>query len=204
MLNYVGHSECVAYMKTFNKPLLLLGGGGYTVRNVSRCWANETSVALGMQLSDDIPYNLYYEYYGPDFTLNITPSNMENQNTPKYLIDQQTTLLQMLDSLPHRPSIQYTTTIPRDNDALTEYNEMQEEKDENDRLDNRMTLSSQDKSVLKENDYFDDDNHNNDNAYQTKGTHNNSNQVDQAQQFYDTQNKLINQSIQNNNDMDTS
>jgi len=33
----------------------------------------------------ELPYNEYYEYFGPDFQLHITPSNMENQNSGKYL-----------------------------------------------------------------------------------------------------------------------
>ncbi len=33
----------------------------------------------------ELPYNEYYEYFGPDYQLHITPSNMENLNTPKYL-----------------------------------------------------------------------------------------------------------------------
>lgn len=33
-------------MKSFNLPLLMLGGGGYTIRNVARCWTYETAVAL--------------------------------------------------------------------------------------------------------------------------------------------------------------
>ena len=28
-----GHAKCVEYMLKFNKPLLLLGGGGYTIRH---------------------------------------------------------------------------------------------------------------------------------------------------------------------------
>lgn len=34
------------FIKKFNLPLLILGGGGYTIRNVARCWTYETSVAL--------------------------------------------------------------------------------------------------------------------------------------------------------------
>ena len=34
-------------MKTFGKPIILLGGGGYTVNNVARLWLYETSVAVG-------------------------------------------------------------------------------------------------------------------------------------------------------------
>lgn len=30
--------ECVEFVKSFKIPLLVLGGGGYTVRNVARCW----------------------------------------------------------------------------------------------------------------------------------------------------------------------
>ena len=31
-LTLKGHAKCVEYMLSFNKPLLLLGGGGYTIR----------------------------------------------------------------------------------------------------------------------------------------------------------------------------
>lgn len=45
-LTIKGHAKCVEYMKSFNLPLLMLGGGGYTIRNVARCWTYETAVAL--------------------------------------------------------------------------------------------------------------------------------------------------------------
>ena len=38
------------FVKSFNKPLLLLGGGGYTMRNVSRAWAFETGLVTGVEL----------------------------------------------------------------------------------------------------------------------------------------------------------
>lgn len=31
----------------FGKPLLVLGGGGYKIVNVARCWTYETAVLLG-------------------------------------------------------------------------------------------------------------------------------------------------------------
>ena len=37
-----GHAKCVEFMKKYNLPLMLLGGGGYTIRNVARCWTYET------------------------------------------------------------------------------------------------------------------------------------------------------------------
>ena len=33
----------------------------------------------------ELPYNDYLEHYGPEYTLHITPSNMENQNSKDYL-----------------------------------------------------------------------------------------------------------------------
>lgn len=45
-----GHADCVEYVKKFNLPLLLLGGGGYTVRATSRAWAYETGLAAGVKL----------------------------------------------------------------------------------------------------------------------------------------------------------
>lgn len=50
-LSLKGHADCVKYVKSFNVPLLVLGGGGYTLRNVPRCWAYETGVLLDTEPS---------------------------------------------------------------------------------------------------------------------------------------------------------
>ena len=51
-LTLKGHGKCVEYMKKWNLPLLMLGGGGYTIRNVARCWTYETSMALGVEVAN--------------------------------------------------------------------------------------------------------------------------------------------------------
>uniref|UniRef100_A0A674HVS7 Histone deacetylase 3 n=1 Tax=Taeniopygia guttata TaxID=59729 RepID=A0A674HVS7_TAEGU len=56
-LSIRGHGECVEYVKSFNIPLLVLGGGGYTVRNVARCWTYETSLLVDEPISDELPYS---------------------------------------------------------------------------------------------------------------------------------------------------
>lgn len=38
---------------------------GYKIINVARCWAAETGLAVGADLSDHLPPNEYYEYYAP-------------------------------------------------------------------------------------------------------------------------------------------
>lgn len=85
-LSIKGHSECVKVVKDYGLPLLVLGGGGYTKRNVARCWTSETAVILDEEISNEIPYNEYLEYFGPDFTLNPDISTkQENGNTKQYL-----------------------------------------------------------------------------------------------------------------------
>lgn len=37
-LSIKGHGQCVKKMMSYGIPLMLLGGGGYTVQNVARCW----------------------------------------------------------------------------------------------------------------------------------------------------------------------
>uniref|UniRef100_A0A7S1GG65 Histone deacetylase n=1 Tax=Bicosoecida sp. CB-2014 TaxID=1486930 RepID=A0A7S1GG65_9STRA len=108
-LSLKGHADCVEYVKSFNVPTLVLGGGGYTMRNVARCWAYETSVLVGTELPDELPYNDYFEYYGPDYRLHITPSNMANMNEPRYLDDIKVKLFEMLRELEAAPSVPIQT-----------------------------------------------------------------------------------------------
>ena len=87
-----GHGECVNFVKKFNVPLMVLGGGGYTVRNVARCWTYETSICVDQDLSLELPYNTeYFEYFAPDFSLHpeVTGERgnlrQENANSKQYL-----------------------------------------------------------------------------------------------------------------------
>ncbi|CAI4230897.1 unnamed protein product [Auanema sp. JU1783] len=105
-LSLRGHGQCVSFLKRYNIPIMLVGGGGYTIRNVSRCWTYETAVALDTEISNDLPYNDYYEYFGPDFQLHITPTNMPNQNSRDYVEKIMVKLFENLRELPHAPSVQ--------------------------------------------------------------------------------------------------
>ncbi|KAE9419451.1 hypothetical protein Angca_002553 [Angiostrongylus cantonensis] len=111
-LTLKGHGKCVAFLKKFGVPLMLVGGGGYTIRNVSRCWTYETSVAIGTEIANELPYNDYFEYFGPDFKLHIEKSNMTNQNTQDYLEKTMTRLFENLRELPYAPSVQMQPIEP--------------------------------------------------------------------------------------------
>lgn len=119
-LTLKGHGKCVEFMKSYNLPLLLLGGGGYTIRNVARAWTYETAIALGVDISNELPYNDYFEYYGPDYKLHISPSNMPNQNSNEYLDKIKCKLIENLRMIPHAPSVQMQS-IPDDAMNVEDY-----------------------------------------------------------------------------------
>jgi len=80
-LSIKGHGEAVRYIKDMNIPLLCLGGGGYTLRNVPRCWTYETSIIINKELDDKLPEHDYIYYFGPEYKLHLPISNMENLNS---------------------------------------------------------------------------------------------------------------------------
>ena len=53
-LSSKGHANCIKFVKSFNRPLIVLGGGGYSIRNVPRAWCYETSLLLNHDLTDGI------------------------------------------------------------------------------------------------------------------------------------------------------
>lgn len=61
--------ECVKILKNKEKPLLILGGGGYSFPQVSRCWTMVTALLCEVSLSEFIPEHRYIEHYGPSWTL---------------------------------------------------------------------------------------------------------------------------------------
>lgn len=64
-LSMAGHANCVKFVKSFGVPVIVLGGGGYTMRNVARTWAFETGTVVGKDMSRQLPYNDYYEVCKP-------------------------------------------------------------------------------------------------------------------------------------------
>lgn len=81
-----GHGECVKFVKNLNVPTLVVGGGGYTLRNVARCWTYETSLLVDEQISNELPFTEYLEFFAPDFTLHPeVVTRQENANSKQYL-----------------------------------------------------------------------------------------------------------------------
>ncbi|KAJ1354042.1 Histone deacetylase hda1 [Parelaphostrongylus tenuis] len=116
----LGHGECVKFFRAQNIPLMMVGGGGYTPRNVARCWTYETTLAVDREVPDELPYNDYFEYFGPNYRLHIDPSSATNENSPESLRRIQDAVIQNLEKLAFAPSVQMQ---PVPEDALKTLND---------------------------------------------------------------------------------
>ncbi|KAH9385594.1 histone deacetylase 1/2 [Nematocida major] len=110
-LTHKGHAGCVEFVKSLNIPVMILGGGGYTVSNVSRVWAYETAVLADVDVSVELPYTEYFDHYHPNYTLEVLPMAMDNQNTKKYIERVCEEVLENLKSVEGRPSVQNIHTM---------------------------------------------------------------------------------------------
>lgn len=106
-LNIKAHGECVKFIRSFGIPMLVVGGGGYTPRNVSRLWAYETGVLNNVLLSKEIPDEIpFRNWFGPDYSLYPVLDDLyENMNTKKYLEDVRIRCLESIRYLQGAPSV---------------------------------------------------------------------------------------------------
>eukprot|EP00026_Physarum_polycephalum_P008182 Phypoly_transcript_08261.p1 GENE.Phypoly_transcript_08261~~Phypoly_transcript_08261.p1 ORF type:complete len:458 (+),score=61.16 Phypoly_transcript_08261:150-1376(+) len=150
-LSFKGHAECVRFVKSFNIPTLVVGGGGYTVRNVARCWTYETSVIVNTEVSNDLPFNDYFEYFSPDFQLipDPGPIKYDNLNNKPHLDNLKVKLLENIRALQTAPSVQMTEIPP----CIVPYETEEEEPDP----EVRITQRERDRMVSIDNEYYDDD-----------------------------------------------
>ncbi|XWW95308.1 hypothetical protein V2A60_003266 [Cordyceps javanica] len=147
-LSMDGHANCVSYVKSFGLPTLVLGGGGYTMRNVARTWAYETGVLVGQDMERTLPYNEYYEYYAPDFELNVRSSNMENSNSREYLEKITAAVIDNLRNTGPAPSVQLQDVPRKPFGGMTDEEEAElDDLDEDENKDVRMNEHRWDKHV---------------------------------------------------------
>ncbi|KAI1384199.1 uncharacterized protein F4822DRAFT_418976 [Hypoxylon trugodes] len=158
-LSMDGHANCVKFVKSFNRPTLVLGGGGYTMRNVARTWAFETGLLVDAQMDRTLPFNEYYDYYGPDYTLDVRSSNMENANSPEYLEKIKNQLIENLRRTAHAPSVQMQDVPRHSLGAMSDEEEAElDDLDEDENKDVRMTQRQWDQRIERDNEYEESDN----------------------------------------------
>jgi histone deacetylase HOS2 len=121
--------------------LLLVGGGGYTPRNVARAWAHETSIAIGCdkQIDEIIPLHTPYREHFRHDTLFPTLEQIlgdlrPNRNTDKKVREIVSFITEQLRFVNAAPSVQ-SMHIPPDLTAYKEevedeLNELRQERDD--------------------------------------------------------------------------
>ncbi|XP_014619624.1 histone deacetylase 9 isoform X2 [Glycine max] len=179
-LSIDGHAECVSFVKRFNLPLLVTGGGGYTKENVARCWTVETGVLLDTELPNEIPENDYIKYFAPEFSLKIPNGQIENLNSKSYLSTIKMQVLENLRCIQHAPSVQmqelkdngygnwaFGLSLSHETEIyylgyiyvppdfyIPEFDEDEQNPDE------RLDQHTQDKHIQRDDEYYDGDNDN--------------------------------------------
>jgi histone deacetylase 1/2 len=106
-------------------------------------------------MRSDLPFTDYYEYYAPDFELDVKPSNMDNANSPEYLERIKQTVLENLRRTQAVPSVQMQD-VPRGDvgmeDTLDEEEARLDDEDADDEAnkDRRYTQRLWDKKTERE------------------------------------------------------
>ncbi|KAF8745001.1 hypothetical protein AX14_012008 [Amanita brunnescens Koide BX004] len=131
-LSIAAHGECVNFVRKYNVPLLVLGGGGYTIKNVSRCWTYETSVLVGASVPDELPMTVYDSFF-EDSHWKLHPpltGKVDNQNSPASLQRITMNIRNKLRYLQGAPSVALQEIPPDIQGLLAEEERTAEEKDE--------------------------------------------------------------------------
>ncbi|TGJ78542.1 hypothetical protein E0Z10_g10218 [Xylaria hypoxylon] len=172
-LSMEGHANCVKFVKSFNRPTLVVGGGGYTMRNVARTWAFETGLLVDANMDRTLPFNEYYEYYGPDYELDVRASNMENANSPEYLEKIKNQLIENLRRTAHVPSVQMQDVPRHSLGAMTDEDDAElDDLDEDENKDVRMTQRQWEQQIERDDEYEMSDN---EELEKANGVHRNGN-----------------------------
>jgi len=155
-LSMNGHANCVKFVKSFNIPSLILGGGGYTIKNVARAWAYETGVLLDTEMDPVLPKDRYYEYYGPEYMLDVRSSSMRNNNSRKYLEKVTIHLMEQLRDIPFAPSVQMRTVPCNPLVIDDEIEALRDDEDEDENYDVRYTQYRLDRMVERDDELISD------------------------------------------------
>lgn len=142
-LSIAAHGECVRFIKSFNLPLLVVGGGGYTIKNVSRCWAFETAVLLDVHhdLPSSLPHTAYDDFFNPDWKLHPELSagrnRVENLNSRAGLERIRVGVLERLRYMHGAPSVGMVEIPPGLAPWMREEEEAEEESAEGEGAEGR-------------------------------------------------------------------
>ena len=132
-LSIAAHGECVRFIKSFALPMIVLGGGGYTIKNVSRCWTYETAVLLGQEqdLPNALPHTPYDDFFAPDWKLHpelaAGRNRLENCNSRESLERIRVAVLERVRYMHGAPGVQMNEVPPSLASWIADEDQLEEE-----------------------------------------------------------------------------
>ena len=97
------------------------------------------------------------QYYGPDYTLDVRSSNMENANSYEYLEKIKIAVIENLKRTAHVPSVQMQD-VPRQSMGMSDDQDAElDDRDEDENKDVRMTQRQWEKRVERQDEYEESD-----------------------------------------------
>jgi histone deacetylase 3 len=156
-LSIAAHGECVNFVRKFNVPLLVVGGGGYTIKNVSRCWTYETSVLVGASIPNELPATVYDSFF-KDSQFKLHPpltGKVDNQNSPASLQRITISIRNKLRYLQGAPSVAMQEIPPDIQGFLQDEERTVEEQDEE--ISTAIAGERRTDRVTTRNDYYEGD-----------------------------------------------
>jgi len=100
-----GHAAVLKVLMALERPLLVLGAGGYSQFNAARTYCNATAVLCGIKLPDSIPPHAFREDYLPDYKLAVPQTVMLNKNTPGSLHATKAAVTRIISQMPSRTAV---------------------------------------------------------------------------------------------------
>jgi len=95
-LSLAGYKRCIQVMLALGRPLLLLGGTGFTQPNAARAWCCATATVCGVDIATALPEHECYSYYAPTFRLDVPPAILDDLNTPEKLAHTRASAMQTI------------------------------------------------------------------------------------------------------------
>jgi len=160
-LSIAAHGECVNFVRKYNVPLLVVGGGGYTIKNVSRCWTYETAVLVGASIPDELPATVYDSFFA-DSQWKLHPpltGKVDNQNSPSSLQRITMSIRNKLRYLQGAPSVAMQE-IPPDLEGLLEDEERTAEEKHEEKSTAQAGEQRMEPNGAAPNEFFDGENDN--------------------------------------------
>jgi histone deacetylase 1/2 len=101
-----------------------------------------------LKINTALPFNDYFQYFGPDYRLEVPANNMENMNSKEYLQKMTSKILENLKNLDFAPSVQMHQ-VPH------EMYSSEDEEDTNENKEERITQKMSDRRRVPENELSD-------------------------------------------------